>query len=302
MAYISLVIITYNQGTMIQNCLNSILLSQTADIELVISDDCSVDNTAEEVNKWIELNKSSFESVQFLCNSRNVGTVKNVVQAVNASHANYIKTFAGDDWFLPGAIDSLRNFCKNNMFDVAFASMRVAYQDEYGCCNITNEIVPASRVSGYFNLNYKEQFVCLTKWCCLPAPANLFTRHYWDAIELDKADISIAEDWYMWIAGAAKKLSFKEIPQILVVYRKHAKSVSRNLAHPRTRKGLRDVAWVLWHIGFSRKEWLSLREKCRLLILCSVMKISSMFPISCIVILDNIRRKYGSLIYKRNFQ
>lgn len=301
MSLLSIVVLTYNQEKMIQQCLDSILLSNTDDVELIVADDCSQDNTKDVIELWLCNNKYKFDSVIFVDNKQNLGTVRNVIQAVDRTNSQYIKTIAGDDWFLPGAINAIKFFCRNNVFDVAFSSMKIAYQDEKGNVEVCNEIVPASRINGFFNMDSKGQFQMLTKWCCLPAPGNLFTRRYWDTIELYKADISIAEDWAMWLLGASKSMIFKEIPGALVIYRKHTKSVSRDVSSPRFKKALKEVAWVLWNIGFSRSDWLSLSDKTRLLILFLSIKTVSILPLYLINYLDKLRRFLGPIFFKRNF-
>lgn len=301
MSLLSIVVLTYNQEKMIQQCLDSILLSNTDDVELIVANDCSQDNTKDVIELWLYNNKYKFDSVLFVDNKQNLGTVRNVIQAVNRTNSKYIKTIAGDDWFLPGAINAIKSFCRNNLFDVAFSSMKVAYQDENGNVEVCDEIVPASRINGFFNMDPKEQFRMLTKWCCLPAPGNLFTRSYWDTIELYKADISIAEDWAMWLLGASKSMIFKEIPETLVVYRKHLKSVSRDMSSPRAKKGLSEVAWVLWNIGFSRRDWLSFTDELRLFFLWLIIKTISMLPPTLIGSLDKLRRFLGPIFFKRKF-
>lgn len=301
MSLLSIVVLTYNQEKMIQQCLDSLLLSNTDDVELIVADDCSQDNTKDVIELWLCNNKCKFDSVFFVENKHNLGTVRNVVHAVDRTNSKYIKTIAGDDWFLPGAINAIKSFCRNNLFDVAFSSMKVAYQDENGNVEVCDEIVPASRINGFFNMDSKEQFRMLTKWCCLPAPGNLFTRDYWDTIELNKADISIAEDWAMWLLGASKSMTFMEIPETLVVYRKHMKSVSRDMSSPRAKKGLSEVAWVLWNIGFSRRDWLSFTDELRLFFLWLTIKTISMFPSTLIGSLDKLRRSLGPIFFKRKF-
>ncbi|MBX9565837.1 glycosyltransferase family 2 protein [Aeromonas hydrophila] len=65
---VAVVVITYNSAKTVVETLNSIV-SQTygADfIELIISDDASVDNTTNVIEDWLEQHGSSFYSVMFL--------------------------------------------------------------------------------------------------------------------------------------------------------------------------------------------------------------------------------------------
>ena len=302
MSKLSIVIVTYNHEEMILNCLDSLLSSDNHDVELVIADDCSTDNTYFYIKQWTNSHINYFENIVVLRQESNKGTVRNLIDAINESSAGFIKSIGGDDWFLDHAIDKIKNFIDKNEFDIAFSPLRVAYQNQNGTVHMSpDEIIPASRVNDFFCYDCKRQFQALTRWDCLPAPGALYTRRYWEIIKLEKQNyLTIAEDWAMWILGTLNNMKFVEIHEPLVVYRKHEKSVSREIS-PRQKQGLQEVSTMLWRLGFSRPEWLTINDKLRLFLLCLSIKVVSLMPLKVIKIIDKVRRNLGAVIYKRKF-
>ena len=289
MSLISIVITTYNQEKMILDCLNSLLRSQISDVELIVSDDCSPDNTYDVVQNWIDTNGNKFEKAVLVRQDINRGTVQNLISAINRSTSPYIKSIGGDDWFTDGAIDKIRDFIKTHDFDVAFSSLRIANQDHYGNIDISYEATPASKVEGFFSFNSQRQFKCLCKKNCLWAPAALYTRTYWDNVKLWELNLIILEDWAMWLLGTMNNMRFAEVQEILVVYRQHMGSVSYEIG-PRKIQEMRDVVWVQRNICMRKKEWLSATEILHLRVSSVLIYIVSLLPLCVIAKIDKVRR------------
>ena len=97
--------ITYNHSDFIIEHLESLkLVIQTYGkgylTNLVISDDCSKDDTVELAKKWVETNRELFYDVKIVVPPENQGIVKNYIQALKNIHTNKFKIIAGDDLYL----------------------------------------------------------------------------------------------------------------------------------------------------------------------------------------------------------
>lgn len=93
---ISVAVITYNSSKTVIETLDSIY-HQTygaENIELIISDDASIDNTVAVIDDWLTLHESSFNKVIFFKNEVNGGVSKNINLAWTASTSEWIKTIA----------------------------------------------------------------------------------------------------------------------------------------------------------------------------------------------------------------
>ncbi|MDN3656732.1 glycosyltransferase [Ferruginibacter paludis] len=94
---ISVLLITYNQSAYIPQCLASIVTQQVdGEIEVVVADDFSTDNTVMLIRSFAE--QSAFNFI-FLPTSVNLGLVKNYHRAFAACSGDYIAVMEGDDYW-----------------------------------------------------------------------------------------------------------------------------------------------------------------------------------------------------------
>lgn len=107
---VSIVIITYNQSKYILETLESTRFQTYHNIELIISDDYSTDNTISICKDWLQKNKDRFINVKLVVPHKNTGTAINCNRGVNASTGKWIKLLAGDDKLPPESINDFVNF------------------------------------------------------------------------------------------------------------------------------------------------------------------------------------------------
>ncbi|AJJ46717.1 glycosyltransferase [Francisella tularensis subsp. novicida] len=95
---VSVAVITYNSAETIIEALNSVS-GQTykGNIELVISDDCSTDNTVSIIKAWLAENEKYFYSVSLLEAKKNLGITANINKVSKACSGEFIKYLSGDD-------------------------------------------------------------------------------------------------------------------------------------------------------------------------------------------------------------
>jgi glycosyltransferase involved in cell wall biosynthesis len=94
---ISVVLITYNQEEYIRQAVESILMQHfDGDVEIIIADDCSTDNTYKIIKSYED--KTSFK-FRFLERTTNLGISKNYQKAFKACEGEYIAVLEGDDFW-----------------------------------------------------------------------------------------------------------------------------------------------------------------------------------------------------------
>lgn len=115
---ISVVIPTYNREKTIIRCLKSVMNQSYKNIEIIVVDDCSVDNTQAVVEsisdnriRFIKLEKNSGA-----CVARNVG--------VENSKGEYIAFQDSDDEWLPDKLKKQLNSLQKENADIVFCQMR----------------------------------------------------------------------------------------------------------------------------------------------------------------------------------
>jgi abequosyltransferase len=115
---LSICIPTYNRGDEIKYLLDSILVQDSEFIEIVISDNCSSDNTQQIVNEYL----SRFVNISYYRLPSNLGPDINFINVVKYARGEYCWLFGSDDAMIPGAIQKMLQFCNNN-FDFALLNL-----------------------------------------------------------------------------------------------------------------------------------------------------------------------------------
>lgn len=103
------IVISYNQENYVYEHLESIKYQiinygSNYKIQIIFSDDASKDNTVLYAQKWIETNSYLFDDICILKREKNVGTVKNIINAINYVKAFNYKMTACDDVYYKNSI------------------------------------------------------------------------------------------------------------------------------------------------------------------------------------------------------
>lgn len=103
---VSIIIASYNAEKYIIETLESCINQTYKNIEIIIADDCSVDNSIELIEEWLILKKESHP--QIVCNlvqsRQNGGIPANLNNALPLVAGEWIKCLGSDDILLPDAI------------------------------------------------------------------------------------------------------------------------------------------------------------------------------------------------------
>lgn len=91
---VSVVIPLYNCEAYIDKCIESIVHQTYPSLEILISDDCSLDHSAEKVKNWL----SKDSRIVFFQQPTNIGLVKNYNFLFEKAKGDYITIQDSDDW------------------------------------------------------------------------------------------------------------------------------------------------------------------------------------------------------------
>ena len=125
---VSIVIITYNSSTTIVETLDSVKRQTYSNIELIVSDDCSADNTVEVVKGWMERNKSRFVRAKLIESDVNTGVAVNLNRGNKDARGIWLKSIAGDD-------KQYRTALKRHIMPAPGTFFRKAFVEEIGGYN-----------------------------------------------------------------------------------------------------------------------------------------------------------------------
>lgn len=224
---VSVVVITYNSSSYILEGLESVKAQTYKNIELIISDDCSIDNTVEICQEWLDENKSYFRRVELVTTPKNTGVAGNLNRGIIAAHGEWIKGLSGDDKFLPFTIERYVDFVSNHPeSEIIFGKLYIYGPDE--------TLVNKSR-NHYENifypkirLNQKQQYRENLKSLFVPGPGLFYKKSLWRLIGgFDERYQFCEEDPFMFkIYKSGRKVYFLE--EEVYIYQVHKGSLARN--------------------------------------------------------------------------
>ena len=167
---VSIYVITYNAEKTVKEALDSVRNQTYQKLRLIISDDCSSDNTVDICRKWIADNKDRFESYQLLTVKRNMGVTDNVIRAVEACDAPFAKGLAGDDKLMPNCIEDNVNYMMDHPQSlIVYSRMKV-----FGKIRNTKRFESIFDYS-FFDLSAEKQHERLiSQGNCVPAVTSFY--------------------------------------------------------------------------------------------------------------------------------
>lgn len=221
---VSIAVITYNSARYVLDTLESIKTQEYERIELVVSDDCSSDDTVSVVSDWIKNNINRFERVEVIQSVVNTGPSGNYNRAEEACCGEWFMTIDGDDILLPNALHKYVEYVENNPdAHIVFAKIKA-----FGGCverqkYFENEVFCDS----FFYLSPREQLNELVKRNCIPSGTmfcNLERKKKLNIINDER--IPMLEDWPKWINYLRKGEIFYYMDKPTIGYRLREDSLS----------------------------------------------------------------------------
>jgi glycosyltransferase involved in cell wall biosynthesis len=225
---VSIVVITYNSSEFILETLESARMQKYHNIELIISDDCSLDNTIDICKGWLRYNKSRFVRTQLISVEDNTGLPANCNRGIIAAKGDWIKLLAGDDILLPNCISSNLDyiFRSNKNIEVLQSNSRYfrgSFSEE---TIFFNRDVTKNALARHENAEY--QFKILLWAPSVNAPTIFIKRILYKRLGLYDESIRFMEDWPMWLKISKSGVIIHSHSSYTVAYRIHEGSISNN--------------------------------------------------------------------------
>ena len=222
---VSVPVITYNSAKFVLETLESIKAQTYQNIELIISDDCSADNTVELCKKWVDENRERFVRTQIITSEVNTGVSANGNRGRDACQGEWIKGIAGDDILMPNCIKDCVEYVQQHP-NIIYLFGRI---EAFGANEERNKYFTENIFDySFFNLDVDGQLERLVFGSnCVPASTCFYNRQ--KAIDLgirNDERIPFLEDWPKWINILEKGVKLEFMDKTLVKYRIHNTSIS----------------------------------------------------------------------------
>lgn len=268
---VSIIVITYNSAKFVLETLESAKAQTYHNIELIVSDDCSTDDTVEICRKWIEENKERFVRTELITSDKNTGIPANCNRGVKAAKGEWVKLIAGDDILLKDCIlNNLIFSTGNNLITVIFSQMNM-YLNNFEAENYF-KTVPEEYPEFFFGkqISAKEQLNLMLESDRIGFTATCFIKN--DVIKKVNGydeKLKLVEDYPFWIKLLMAGERFYFMPKITINYRIHNSNTfftnNKYLVHPSfpERESFRkdyiypNVKW-LYKMSFKHKYLVSL--------------------------------------------
>lgn len=227
---ITIIVLAYNHEEYICDCLESIKYQinmyggMKYKVEVIVTDDCSSDNTVAKVKAWENNNKGLFTNFILICNDHNIGTCSNYENALQASSGDFIKLVGGDDLFPKNSIFNIFEYL--NDYDVVtglpFVYVIDADNSAASIQTLTHKYQCLNK-----ELGGKSFYKLIERRCFLNAPATYIRRDIVTNPEVVSfvRKYVFTEDYPQWVKiSEIKDIKYKILNDYTIIYRRTNKS------------------------------------------------------------------------------
>lgn len=218
---VSIIVVSYNSEKYIIECLNSIYAQDFKDIELIVTDDNSNDNTISLVSDWLRSNSSRFIRAKLVTSPVNTGVALNCNRGFFESKGDWVKFIAFDDYLY--RTDTISTYINSEFINShkIISSNYVERIDE----SINKPRIDFSNLMMKTSNDAESQFRLLLYANFVPACSVFINRELFQELGYFDEDIPMVEDAPMWIKCTKLGYALGYIDEPLIAYRKHSESI-----------------------------------------------------------------------------
>lgn len=196
---VSVIIPTYNRGTVIRRSIDSVLAQTYKDLELIVVDDASTDNTEEVVRSVKDSRVRYIKQTpnQGACAARNLG--------IEHARGDYVAFQDSDDAWRPNKLEVQLEAMRKYQAGVCFCRMKRHYNDKGKANSYLFPEMEETRLVSH-------EFTCLHTYIStqtIVAARDVFLKHRFDP------KVKKAQD-YDWAVRASRDQDFLYLSDVLV--------------------------------------------------------------------------------------
>lgn len=216
---ISVIIITYNSSRFILQTLESVCRQSYFNIELIVSDDCSTDNTRTICREWLLEHQFRFKRAVVIKTPSNGGICKNYNFALQHAEGAWIKYIAGDDLLEENCIERFVANIQPNTF--IYTCIAKHYYNESGIVELYSTRIPDKSA-------WKQARFMLKYLYGINGPTIFIERNHLELLGGFEEKYSMIEDWPIAIRFTTNGLRIGIIDEPLVQWRIYESSISHS--------------------------------------------------------------------------
>lgn len=203
---VSVIIPCFNHGSYLHESVGSVLAQSYKNVEIIVVDDGSRDNTAQ-IAKQMEGVRYVFQENQGLSAARNTG--------IGHSKGDYLLFLDADDWLLPNGIATNISYFQNTE-DLGFVTGNyISYYADNGQEKKMNRVIKQDPYADLLLYNHIKMHASV-----------LFPRWVLEKYRYDTS-LRASEDWDLYLS-ITRHHSILQHNEPIAVYRRYSTSMSRN--------------------------------------------------------------------------
>ena len=210
---IDILLATYNGEKYLKEQIDSILNQTYKDINLIISDDCSTDNTKIILEEY----EQKDDRIKLYIQKENLGVVKNIEFLLNKVESPYYMLADQDDYWLPEKAEKSLALLEKNNADLVFGDLEVVDEKLNTMYKSFNDYMLLTRKINKYIDSYKLNYLynCITG-CTVLAKKETIK----EIVPLPTKSKYLIHDYWIGIMVALSgKLAY--MPEKYIKYRQH---------------------------------------------------------------------------------
>lgn len=221
MKKVSIIVPVYNVEKYLDQCVESLVNQTLQEIEIILVNDCSPDNSLNIMKKWQNLYPDKIKIIDSPVNLRQ-GGARNL--GLNIAEGEYIAFVDSDDFIDLDAMEKLYEKVKENKVDVLYSNYLIRAIDKSDKLELINHKLGVFLYSGKVSDKEKKEYIISGFSVC----NCLYKREFIENNKIRFPEKIFFEDevWTAYIVSRVNSVDYIELP--FYYYRIHSLSTIQN--------------------------------------------------------------------------
>jgi len=214
---VSVVITSYNYSEYICTAIDSVLGQDYDNLEVVVTDNGSTDDTLEVLERYIDDGR-----VRVNVNAENLGITGNINVGIGLARGEYVTILSADDWLMPGHVSRLVATLER------YPQIGFVYSGAFFFRGDAAVPFSVRHVLGQTLVPYvdRDEFGWLLAACYMCLPTIMFRRSLFEQYGLLDPTLRVASDWEITLRFVKAGVQTAYVPVPLVGVRFHDRQAS----------------------------------------------------------------------------
>lgn len=228
--FVSVIIATYNSSAFLIETLESVSKQTWKEIELIITDDCSTDDTVEVCTNWLRDTEDRFTRVEILKSKINTGVPSNANRGLKSANGSWIKFLGADDTLIETCIEDNMSWIASHQGVKALFSQVNVFNNDFKSENLVETSEddtsdPRSIMTSGRNAESQYKMLLLSDRIHYTPSVFLHRETLLSVGGFDER-FKLLEDYPLWLNLTRNGHQLEFMNKVTVNYRRHNKAIN----------------------------------------------------------------------------